>query len=112
MDVLGACRVGCVRCGPTLHYPPDPKDTLTTGPPLQIAKERDAKRLVAAATAIAHRLRPVCADWPEERFGALVYDAALVHLNGEMPPADAARLRREYETYPDRYLARLREVDD
>lgn len=111
MDVLGACRVGCVRCGPTLHSHPHPKDTLTSGP-RQVARERDAQRLVAAATVIAHRLRPVCADWPEERFGALVYDAALVSLNDEMPPDDAERLRREYETHRDRYLARLREVDD
>lgn len=99
---------GCVRCGFTPHAPPEPQGTLTTGPPHGDVNERDALRLVATATEVAGRLRRVCADWPEEQFGALVYEAALVRLGGELSRRGAAALRREFQAHRDMYLARLR----
>ena len=99
---------GCVRCGFTPHAHPDPQGTLTTGPSHRDANERDALRLVATANEVAGRLRPVCADWPEEQFAALVYEAALVRLGGELSGDGAAALRREFQAHRDAYLAGLR----
>lgn len=89
---------------------PGPQRTLTTEQAHNDANERDALRLVATATDVARRLRRVRADWPEEQFGALVYEAALVRLGGELAPDGAARLRREFQAHRELYLARLRET--
>ena len=109
---LETCRVGVrpLRVMPHAHL--HPQGTLTTGSNHKEANKRDALRLVATAIEVARRLRPVCADWPEEQFGALVYDAALVHLGGELATDGAERLRREFEAHRDMYLARLREPCD
>jgi hypothetical protein len=89
---------------------PGPQRTRTTEQAHNDANERDALRLVATATDVARRLRRVRADWPEEQFGALVYEAALVRLGGELAPDGAARLRREFQAHRELYLARLRET--
>lgn len=82
---------------------------MTTDPTSSTPAERDALRLIGAATEAAHRLRPVCRDRPEEQFGDLVYGAALVRLRGELPAHDVERLRREYRVHRKAYLARLGE---
>ena len=69
-----------------------------------------ARRLLATAAEVARRLGRVCADWPDDRFGALVYDATFMRLRAEVLPDDAAALRREYAARRDAYAAALRPV--
>ena len=68
-----------------------------------------ARRLLDEAAAAARRLRPLCADWPEDRFGDLAYGAALARLWYEVPPTTYAALRAEVARHRNAYLARLRE---
>jgi hypothetical protein len=101
---------GASAAGFSPHAPPDPQGRLTTDSTQNDTNERDALRLLATATEVARRLRSVCADWPPEQFGGLVYEAALARLGGELSPEGVARLRREYESRRDMYLTRLQEL--
>jgi hypothetical protein len=51
-----------------------------------------AARLAELSARIAARLQPVCADWPDERFAALVDSVARITLKYELigakPPGD------------------------
>ena len=70
-----------------------------------------ARRLLEAAADVGRRLGRVCADWPDDRFGDLVYRVTIVRLRAEVLPDAAAALRREYEAHRDAYVAALRAAD-
>ena len=70
-----------------------------------------ARRLLETAAEVARRLGRVCPDWPDDRFGELVYRVTIVRLRAEMLPDAAVALRGEYEAHHDAYVAALRAPD-
>lgn len=68
--------------------------------------------LTSAVRDAARRLRPICADWPEERFADLVHDAALSQLKYQTPPGVFESLRHELDGHRDTLLVQIRERDD
>lgn len=68
--------------------------------------------LTRAVQDAARRLRPVCADWPEEQFANLVQDAALKRLKYQTSPAVFESLRNELDGCRDTLLLQIRERAD
>ena len=65
-------------------------------------------RLIAEAQAAAERLGSVCADFPAERFGALVFQVALLRLKDHLPQDTYQALRQRFEQQPAAFLNTLR----
>ena len=68
---------------------------------------RDDAGLLTLAAEEAERLAPVCAEWPLDRFQALVFSVALVALKATLGPYAHAALRRRYEADRAGFAARL-----
>jgi hypothetical protein len=68
---------------------------------------RHDDRLMAEADSAAERLRPVCPNFPDERFRDLVFDVALARLHFEMNRPDYERLRAAFVANRAAYVARL-----
>ena len=68
--------------------------------------------LARGAAAAARRLRPMCADWPDDRFGDLAHAAALTRLKDDVPPDVYEAMRSRYAEQRDADLARLRGPSD
>ena len=68
--------------------------------------------LARGAAAAARRLRPMCADWPADRFGDLAHAAALTRMKDDVGPDVYEAMCRRYAEQRDEFLARLRDPSD
>jgi hypothetical protein len=73
----------------------------------QVEDARVDGQLVALAAEAAERLAPACKEWPQDRFQALVFSAALVALKTLLGPYAHAALRRRYDEDRAGFTARL-----
>lgn len=68
--------------------------------------------LERGAAAAARRLRPICADWSDDRLGELAYASALLRLKSDLPRDRYEALCHRFEARRDDFLARLRGRSD
>jgi hypothetical protein len=70
-------------------------------PERAVVTDADDGALEIVEADVAERLRPVCTDWPDDRFQVLVHDVALSTLRFGIARATFELLRKRYhETRP------------
>jgi hypothetical protein len=66
-------------------------------PERAVVTDADDGALEIVEADVAERLRPVCTDWPEDRFNRLVHDVALSTLRFGIARATFELLRKRYQ---------------
>jgi hypothetical protein len=66
-------------------------------PDRAVVTDADDGALEIVEADVAERLRPVCTDWPDDRFRLLVHDVAVSTLRFGIARATFETLRKRYE---------------